>query len=576
MIDAYTRIQTLPCPEILTVWNDLFSELFEQNVTRSIPPEPPNNTIENARWRDTVNALCTPPDTEDMAAAIALALADFTDNLPPLATVPYKDLNKEREAQFTVPLKHVVNVLKLVDVLTYGLIIHNDKLFPKLKDQFIDNCMRLSPKKPIFPSNYKGDDPLQFLAGTPLLKLFEVQVPVSIPEEARFMGHWIVAPSGKGKTTLLFSMLLDDSKKDACIILMDAKGELVNEVRHWQPIKDRLVIIDPNSEYPIQLNPLDGTHAIDNLMYLFSSLLDSGLTGKQAGLFRSCIRATLYAPEPTINTLSKIINEGVADVSALPEDLQIFFKQRFRDSTYNQTKEEIHWRIHTMMENPALRAMFNAPKTLLDLGQLMDEGKVVVIDNTKNKVGESGSEFFGRFFLFLILNEAIKRSGRKGEKKPVYVYIDEANKVIRRDESFETLLDTCRSERIAFVVAHQRVAQIDEPKVLDALANCGVRMANVEEDASYLASKLDTTADELRRLRRGQFATNVRDYGAFTVAVAKPAMPAHMTADEEQVLQQQTRAKYCDAGTRQTMVHPDAPRQVIDPDKLSTEAKKDW
>lgn len=583
MIDAYSAIQKLPSPEILSVWNDLFSELYEQNVTRRIPPEPPNKTtIEHARWRDTINALCVPPDVEGMACALVLALKQFTDELPPLATIAYKDLNTERQAQFTVPLKHVVDVLKLVDVLTYGLMMHNDKLFPKLKDQFIENCMRLSPKnQPTFPSNYKGDDSLQFLAGTPLTKLFEVHVPISIPEEARFMGHWIVAPSGKGKTTLLFSMLLDDSKKDASIILMDAKGELVNEVRHWRCLKDRLVIIEPDAEHPIQLNPLDSAHgpqAVDNLEYLFSTLLQSGLTAKQQALFRCGLRATLCFPSPTLRTFRDIVKEGLPHTSnlPLPEDLKEFFDTEFPTTTYKETRQEIQWRLRLMMENPALRAMFTAPKTLLDLGALMDAGKVVVIDNTKAKVGEGGSEFFGRFFLFLILNEAIKRSGRKGEKKPVYVYVDEANKVIRRDESFETLLDTCRSERIAFVVAHQRVAQIDAPKVLDALANCGVRMANVEEDARYLASKLETTAEELRRLTRGQFATCVRDYGAFTMAVAKPAMPAHMTAEEERALQEQTRAKYCERGPGQTMVRHDAPRQSINPDNLSTDASKDW
>lgn len=583
MIDAYTEIKILPLPAITSVWIDIIPELYEQNVTRTIPPEPPKGTLEHARWRDTINALCTPPKIDDMAANIVVALKNFTDNLPPLATAVYEDINKEDTAQFTAPLKDIVDVLKLVDLLTYNLIIFNDKLFPKLGDQFADNCIRLSPKNQcIFPSKYKGDTPLDFIANTPLAKLFEVQVPISIPTEARFMGHWIVAPSGKGKTTLLLSMLVEDIKEECCIILMDAKGELVNEVRHWQCIKDRLVIIEPDAEHPIQLNPLDSAHgvqAVDNLEYLFSTLLQSGLTAKQQSLFRSVLRATLCFPNPTLRTFRDIVKEGLPHTSnlPLPEDLKEFFDTEFATTTYKETRQEIQWRLRLMMENPALRAMFTAPKTLLDLGELMDAGKVVVIDNTKAKVGEGGSEFFGRFFLFLILNEATKRSGRKGYKKPVYVYIDEANKVIRRDESFETLLDTCRSERIAFVVAHQRVAQIDEAKVLDALSNCAIRMANVEEDASYLAPKLRTTAEDLRKLRRGEFATVVRDYGAYTFAVAKPDLPAHMTPEEEQTLQEETRAKYCrEAVPVQNMVRPDAPRPVLDPDKLSTDAKKDW
>lgn len=511
----------------------------------------------------------------------------LAEYLPTLALAKDIDDFTASKGSMSVRLHEVCDMHKIVHEMFMALgtdeVLDKEPL-PKLQKIIRDNTFRVSgdptkSSKIIFPKDYKGD-PLDYFRGTPLAELFSARIPINIPEEARFMGHWIVAPSGKGKTTLLLNMLLEDIEKDACIILMDAKGELVNEVRHWQCLKDRLVVIDPDAEHPIQLNPLDsahGPHAVDNLEYLFSTLLQTGLTPKQQALFRSGLRATLCFPNPTLRTFRDIIKEGLPNTSnlPLPEDLKDFFDTEFPTTTYKETRQEIQWRLRLMMENPALRAMFTAPKTLLDLGELMDAGKVVVIDNTKAKVGEGGSEFFGRFFLFLILNEAVKRSGRKGYKKPVYVYIDEANKVIRRDESFETLLDTCRSERIGFVVAHQRVAQI-EAKVLDALANCGIRMGNVEEDAVLLAPKLRTTAETLRGLSRGQFATVVRDYGAYTLAVEKAAMPAHMTAEEEQVLQQRTRAKYCERVPPQTMVRPDAPRQVIDPDKLSTDAKKDW
>jgi hypothetical protein len=60
-----------------------------------------------------------------------------------------------------------------------------------------------------------------------------------------------------------------------------------------------------------------------------------------------------------------------------------------------------------------------------------------------------------------ILAAAQQRAGRpQREKLPCYFYIDECQNVIRRDEKISTILDECRSQRIAMIMAHQRSAQI--------------------------------------------------------------------------------------------------------------------
>ena len=62
----------------------------------------------------------------------------------------------------------------------------------------------------------------------------------SLPEETRFSGHWIIAPPGRGKTTLLHAMVADDLDKDAAIVLIDSKGDLIEPIKNLRSIKDRL------------------------------------------------------------------------------------------------------------------------------------------------------------------------------------------------------------------------------------------------------------------------------------------------------------------------------------------------
>jgi len=86
---------------------------------------------------------------------------------------------------------------------------------------------------------------------------------------------------------------------------------------------------------------------------------------------------------------------------------------------------------------------------------------------------------------------------------------DECHTVIRRDTKVTTILDECRSQKIALILAHQRIGQI-EPHVMDALNNCAIRIANSDDDAEALAKRFRVEANALR-LPVGQFSCFVRD-----------------------------------------------------------------
>src|SRR5205823_12417858 len=131
-----------------------------------------------------------------------------------------------------------------------------------------------------------------------------------------------------------------------------------------------------------------------------------------------------------------------------------------------------------------------------------------------------GAEFFGRFFIAQVLAAAQQRSSRRRDQKPpVYFYIDECQNVIARDEKIPTILDECRSQNIALIIAHQRTKHITSENVLDALSNCAIRFANSDEEARYLAPRLRTHPEFLQSLGRGRFAAFVRDMTPEAVAV---------------------------------------------------------
>src|SRR4029077_17063031 len=413
--------------------------------------------------------------------------------------------------------------------------------------------------------------------------------------ETRFSGHWIIAPPGRGKTTLLHAMFRTDLSEDASIIVMDSKGDLINPIKELKAVQDRLVLIEPDTDFPLALNPLDIpsadiAHTIALIEYVFSSLLDAKFTPLQMTLFRHVLPAIIECiPNPTLTHFRDIIANGTKKYgnyfANLDPELQDFFDTQFDSETYKGTRTQLIWRLDFLRTNRLMRAMFDAPKTKLDIGKEMDAGKVIVINNSKALLGEEGAEFFGRFFIALVLSAAQQRSVRQAhEKLPCFFYIDECQNVIKQDEKVPTILDECRSQKIALILAHQRTAQITSKNVLSALSNCAIRMANSDEEAKQLASDLRTTPEFLQDLPVGSFATFVRDYTKTALALEIPhhdmrSLP-RMTADEQYALKEKMRVLYANPRSQPRVAIPPSappiPQTVHTQDDDLTEPKKGW
>ena len=401
--------------------------------------------------------------------------------------------------------------------LTYD----GDELDTRVKEITRDHDKQRAEAKKHYEAGLKNVNSFaRIFIGTPywhhiekLYPNFDVHEPIIIPPATRFAGTWIVAPPGRGKTNLLHH-LVNEHRTDCSTIIMDSKGDLLN---YYRGIKN-VVLIDPRT---VQINPLQlgsSTRSLEFLEYIFSALLDTAMTPLQKTLFRTILALLLKIPNATIETFRQILTSGwkpyqaqVMQLSPIDRDFFIAKNPDFDSSQYQKTKQEVLWRLRLLLSNDYLQQIFTSPTTTVDFPSLVNKGTFILIDNSKDILGEEGAEFFGRFFIAMIWMAAVSRSKMKPEdKRPVYFFIDECHSVIRRDDKIATILDECRSQKIALIMAHQRIAQITSANVLDALGNCAIRIANSDDDAASLAPRFRTDPKNLR-MPIGQFALFVRD-----------------------------------------------------------------
>ena len=470
---------------------------------------------------------------------------------PPPLPQPKFDIDKlirenfPRHDGYTIPVSRSKET-----VLSFMLPFYGGEISPEIERVITANGNRLGDI-----DKYKGDY-VDYLKGTPLMRIFDQREPFEF-DDKRDLGWYICSPAGKGKTNLLIYQLLRDVDTKGSIIVLDSKGDLINAIKDLVLPKD-VVVIDPDPH--LALNPLQigasSTHRVAFLEYLFSSLMDTKPTPLQSTLFRSIFLALGKVPNASFATFRHFLVNGWKDYTAAidqldEEDQEFFYKGEYDSPTYKDTKQQLLWRIRDLTTSiPRLREMFKSPSTKINMAEWMDSQKIYLVNNSKQLLDDAGAEFFGRFFIAMIRAAADQRSDRSvKDKNPVRLYMDECHTVIARDEKLAGILDECRSQRIQVIAAHQRLPQIQSANVLDALSNCGIRMANSDEDAPALSTRLRTTPELLRSLPTGSFAAYVRDITPTAVSLKIPLVDIsgipRLTQPQQEARAFRFREDYC-------------------------------
>jgi hypothetical protein len=426
-----------------------------------------------------------------------------------------------------------------------------------------------------------------YLYGTPFWKFVNTPVPVGIPEDLWFEHCHALAPPGTGKTNLLqflISQRLDQvAAGKASVIVMDSNYDLINTMKRlarFGPGGDlygRLVFIDAEDvEYPLALNLFDVglaqvrkaspqdrervlNAAITLLSYVFRSLLQMEMTGRQASVFSFTIQLLIRIPNATLDTLMDIMLNGTKQyeehLSLTDKNVQNFFRQRFedpKDKFMRETRMQVVSRIEAVQSTArTIAAMFAAPRTKLDLFKELGDGKVILINAPKSFLQAEGVELFGRFFLALILMAAEKRqtlppSGRL----PTYLFIDEAQDIIARDEKLPVMLDQARKLKVSVTIAHQGIGQMSD-KVMAALyRSTAIKFAarSPVTDAGAMGPSMSTTADFITNQKNHHMAAYIRGVTPTAISLAIPradfASMKQMTAEEWRKVVEEMRRKY--------------------------------
>ena len=133
-------------------------------------------------------------------------------------------------------------------------------------------------------------------------------------------------------------------------------------------------------------------------------------------------------------------------------------------------------KIGAFISNPILHRILTQRQSVFDVRRVMDEGKILLVNIAKGKIGEDAAGLLGAMLVAQIGLAGLSRTGQpEYERRDFYVYLDEFQNFTTL--SLANMLSELRKYRVNLILAHQYLAQLD-PEVRDAiLGNVGTTIS---------------------------------------------------------------------------------------------------
>ncbi|MFI5265485.1 MAG: type IV secretory system conjugative DNA transfer family protein, partial [Candidatus Levyibacteriota bacterium] len=338
---------------------------------------------------------------------------------------------------------------------------------------------------------------------------------------------YTIGKTGAGKSTLIANMAIDDIRKGRGIGIIDPHGDLSEIILDYIPKRrmNDVVYLEPfDTTRPFSLNVLE----IHNQQH--KDLISSGIVsifhkiyGESWGprleyILRNVILTLLDIEEGTLLDALRILSDDVYRakvVSKLTDPvLKNFWEAEFArmpDKLKSEAVSPIQNKIGQFVSSKMIRNIIGSPTSSINLQEIMDEGKILILNLSQGKLGEDNSALLGAMIITQIQLAAMNRSYMKEEdRRDFFLYVDEFQNFAT--SSFAKILSEARKYRLSLTLANQYGEQLEEEIQRAIFGNAGSIISFVvgARDAYMLTKEFAEIYSENDLVSLGKFETVVK------------------------------------------------------------------
>lgn len=370
---------------------------------------------------------------------------------------------------------------------------------------------------------------------------------VYIQDDDRRRHMYVIGQTGTGKSEYLKFLAQQDIKRGKGLAFIDPHGDAVMDILQMIP-KERaedVIYFNPgDTERPLGLNVLDvqGEEAkhkvVNSFIALLYKLYDPNRTGIMGPILERAIRnVMLTAMAEEGNTLVEVLRLLIdpdfakSKVPLIEDPLvkQYWTKEMAQTSDFHKSEKLGYFisKFDRFVTEKLMRNIVGQPHNAFNFREIMDTGKILLVNLAKGLIGEENSQFLGLMIVPQILIAAMGRADiPESQRRDFYLYVDEFQNFATDD--FAEILAEARKYRLSLTVANQYISQIQE-EIKDAVFGNVGTLTSFRigvDDASYLESQFEPvfTKSDLLNLPIGHAYLRLLING-------HPSKPFSMTTD---------------------------------------------
>lgn len=362
-----------------------------------------------------------------------------------------------------------------------GFILNTEELaslfHPPLSGTETPNILWLSAKYSPAPSNIPEHG---IILGNNIYR--GVATEIKMKREDRRRHAYIIGKSGVGKSVLLASMAVQDIVNGEGVCIIDPHGDLIKDVISRIPperAEDVILFAPADIERPLALNllefdpryPEQKTFVINEMIKIFDKLYDLKAAGGPIfeQYMRNAMLLVMSDPESgsTLMEIPKVLADAEFRKMKIekckdPTVVDFWRKEAEKaggEAALANVVPYITSKLTSFISNDTTRPIIAQQKSSFNIRDVMDSGKILLVDLSKGLIGEMNAHLLGMILVGKILMSALSRTDIPQDKrKDFYLYIDEFQNFTT--DSINSILSEARKYNLNLIIAHQYLGQL--------------------------------------------------------------------------------------------------------------------